>query len=214
MDLDHLLARIEGALDQDAYLTPANGLPIDEEGAVDEIRQLLHDPSVEADAVRRRIQQLDAAGRLARTTKLSALGVLAASPKVRDYAEAARLAGQQELAAWDEGGELLPSRLASVERHRGVLAFLMGRPSVALDWFGRALERQRTAENLGNVLAALLRLGEGGAALQLLDKARHQLPAAEIHALATRIDEDGDLVALRPHRPTPLRDRSGGLALG
>lgn len=214
MDLDRLLARIEGALDDDAYLTPSRPLPGDDRGALDEIRELLQDPQIEADAVRRRIQQIDAAGRLSRTTKLSALGVLAASPKVRDYAEASRLAGQQELVAWDEGGPLLTERLASVERHRGVLAFLMGRPAVALDWFVRSLERQRTAENLGNVLAALLRLGRGQEALALLDKARHQLPGSEVEALAVRIDEDGDLVALRPHRPSPLRSKDGRAAAG
>ncbi len=209
MDLEHLLSRIEGALDEGTYLTPTRSLPGDDLRAVEEIRLLIQDQSVEPDDVRRRIQQLDAAGRLSRPTKLSALGVLAASPKVRDYAEASRLAGQQELVAWDEGGELLEDRMASVERHRGVLAFLLGRPAVALEYFGRALERQRTAENLGNVLAALLRMGEGRRALRMLDKARHQLPGEEVDALADRIERDGDLVALRPHRPRPLRTAMG-----
>ena len=50
-----------------------------------------------------------------------------------------------------------------------MIAFLRGHDAVALDWFTRALERERSAENVGNVLAVLIRLGE-------LQEARELVP--------------------------------------
>lgn len=203
MDYERILGRIRATLDEGAYLTPSHRVPQDDRAALDEVGRLLHDDAIEGAEVRRRIQQLHGAGRLSRATKLSALCVLASSPKVRDFAEASRLAGQQELVALEEGGSERETRLASADRHRGVLAFLMGRPSVALDWFCRAFEREASAENLGNILAALLRLGDRDAALSLVGQASCQLEPDELAALGDRIAIDGDLAALRSHRPRP-----------
>jgi tetratricopeptide (TPR) repeat protein len=204
MDYDHILARIRATLDDGSYLTPIARVLEDDRAALEEVGRLLHDEDVEAHVVRCRIQQLHGAGRLTRTTKLSALGVLAASPKVRDFAEAARLAGQQEFVALEEGGDLRDARLASADRHRGVLAFLMGRPEVALDWFSHAFHREATAENLGNILAAMLRLQEADAAIELVRKAACQLSPEQFEALGQRIETDDDLAALRRHGAKPV----------
>lgn len=197
MDHRTTFRRIVEALDQGSYLTPTRGVPDDDRAAVAEVAELLHDDVVEPDRVRLRIHQLHAAGRLSHGTKLSALGVLAASPRVRDFAEASRLAGQQELVALDARGPDRDRQLASADRHRGVLAFLMGHPQVALDWFGRAFERERSAENLGNVLAALLKLGRLAEASSLYAQATCRLEPAVAEDLRARVRDDLDLAALR-----------------
>ena len=84
---------------------------------------------------------------------------------------------------------------------RGVLAFLRGHHSVALDHFTRALERQRTAENVGNVLAALLKLGEIEEAEEILAQVRRTLSPSMVSDLSRAIDTDPDLAALRGPEP-------------
>ena len=197
MSYEHILGRIRSTVAGNRYLMPTRGVPAGQQEAMAEVASLLNDPYVPADTVRRRIQQLHGSGRLDRPMKLSALGVLAASPRVRDYAEAARLAGQQELVALEEGGPHVDAYMASADRHRGVVAFLMGHPAVALDWFARALARHRSAENVGNVLAALVQLGDPDEARAILADVRDGWPEevrAEVEAL---IDADDDLRALR-----------------
>jgi tetratricopeptide (TPR) repeat protein len=193
----HLLGRIHQALQGGTYLTPTASVPTAQREALDEVRRLLDGPAADPDAARIRIQQLHASGRIDRVVKLSALGVVAAHPAVRDYAEAARLAGQQEIVALDAGGDGLPPRLASADRHRGVLAFLLGRYEVALTWFTSALERERSAENLCNVLSALLRLGDLEEARDLLSQVRCAFPAAVQVEVEETIERDEDLAALR-----------------
>ena len=95
------------------------------------------------------------------------------------------------------GGPRLPDNLASVDRHRGVLAFLQGHFGIALDYFSRAFERQHTAGNLANVLAALLRLGDTDEARELLDQVRSALNPLLISGLNELIDQDPDLALLR-----------------
>ena len=72
------------------------------------------------------------------------------------------------------------------------------RYEVALEWFTRALERERTAENLGNALSAMIRLGEQAEAEALLDRVRTWFPAHVSEALERRIETDDDLARLRP----------------
>jgi hypothetical protein len=128
---------------------------------------------------------------------LSALHVIAAHPAVADYAEAARLCGEQEVAALELGGPLLHANLASVDRHRGVLAFLLSQPSVALDHFTRALERQHNVENLGNVLCALVALDADDEAADLVARVRTNYPETFRAELDRRIQSDPDLALLR-----------------
>ena len=105
--------------------------------------------------------------------------------------------GLQEMAALEQRGPRLDANLASVERHRGVLAFVQGHPDVALDYFTRALERERTSENLGNVLCALARLGELDEAGAILAQARGALSFELVRQLDERIQTDPDLAVLR-----------------
>lgn len=191
-----LVARIRTAVSAGSYLAPTDRVPPAQRPWIEEIAGAMRSPDADPDRIRVRIQQLHATGRIDRPTKLSALSVLAASPLVRDYPEAARLASQQELAALDEGGPWMETRLASTARHRGVVTFLLGHHPTALECFTRALELERTPENVGNVLAVLLRLGELEDAWELTRDLRASLPREVWAQLAERIRTDEDLVRL------------------
>jgi tetratricopeptide (TPR) repeat protein len=116
---------------------------------------------------------------------------------VKDYGEAARLIAEKEVLALRMGGPELGGRLASVERHRGALSFLLGNYEQALDYFSRAFERQRSAGNLANVLNALIRLGDRDEAVELLAQVRGGLPAPLVRDLEQMILTDPDLATLR-----------------
>ena len=197
MEYRRILERIRTTVRQGSYLVPKPQPRGGQVEALHEVAALIAEPDMEPDAVRVRIHQLHAAGRLDRVMLLSALGVLAASPAVRDYAEAARLAGQQELVALEAGGPHVEAHRASADRHRGVLAYLLGRYEVALDWFARALEREATAENLGNVMSAMIRLGELQEARALQRRVSTWFPTEVAAELQQRIAVDDDLVRLR-----------------
>jgi len=107
------------------------------------------------------------------------------------------MVGAQELAALDAGGPRLAADLASVERHRGVLAYLVGRHEIALDYFSRALERERSADNLANVLAALAALDALDSARELLASIRAAYPQTIVERLQSLIEADDDLRLLR-----------------
>ncbi|MCB9687629.1 MAG: hypothetical protein H6735_21490 [Alphaproteobacteria bacterium] len=203
VDVRALVSRIRSAVTGGSYLAPADQVPPSMRRAIEAISEELARPDADADTIRVRIHQLEAAGRIDRPMKLSALSVLAASPLVRDYVEAARLASQQEFAALDEGGPWRDTYLASSARHRGVITFLLGHHGTALDWFTRALELERTPENVGNVLAALLALGEVEDAVELTSSMRASLPAEVWAALSERIERDADLVRLAEWLDTP-----------
>jgi tetratricopeptide (TPR) repeat protein len=197
VDYRSTLGRIRAAVRRGTYLVTNEGVPPAQRDALAEIAAAIAAPGCDPDAVRQRIQQLHASGRIDQVMKLSALGVLAASPHVGDYEEASRLAGQQELAALDHGGPSVDAYIASAHRHRGVVAYLLGHYAVALDWFTRALERERSAENLGNVLGALVRLGEHEEAHAMLDRVRTSFPTELRRAVESRVLEDDDLSPLR-----------------
>ncbi len=197
MDVRRILNRIRETVRQSPYLVPLGAAVGNQREALAPVVAAIADPEADPDEVRRRIHQLHAAGRIDRVMMLSALGVLAASPLVRDYSEAARLAGQQELVALDAEGELRPRYLASADRHRGVLAYLLGYYEIALDWFAQALERDPSAENLGNVLAAMIRLGRIDEAWELKDRVADHYPPQVVRQLVERIAADEDLVRIR-----------------
>jgi tetratricopeptide (TPR) repeat protein len=192
----HLLDRLHRAVQRgEVYLAPADALPERERSAALEIHRCLRDQG--ADAARELIQALFDANALGAVARVSALHVVAASPEVRDFAEAFRLADQQEFLALREDGSHLLAQLASADRHRGVVTFLMGHYEVALDWFSRAFERERTAENLGNVLATLLATGSRSEAAELLETVRESFPGRFAADLQARILADDDLRELR-----------------
>ena len=191
-----ILRRIRHAMRRGAYLVPTAAVPTAQREALAVVARGLAAEPVDPDELRARIDTLFVEGRIDAVMRLSALGVVAASPAVRDLREASRLAGQQELAALELGGPWRDAYLASADRHRGVIAFLAGRDVVALDWFAKALERQRSPENVGNVLAVLIRLGELAEAHELLVSLRGVLPAEVWADLQARIDTDDDLARM------------------
>jgi pentatricopeptide repeat protein len=197
MDHRSLLERIMHAVDRVAYLTPSHHVDPRQRDAMAEIGRAIQSPDFDPESVRRMARDYHEKGRIDQVMMLSALHVVAAHPRVQDWVEAARLVGEQEFAALEIGGPNLDANLASVERHRGVLAFLRGHHEMALDCFTRALERQRTPENLGNVLCALVRLGEVDDALALYAQMRRSLPASLVQELAGIVDRDPDLALLR-----------------
>ena len=197
MDYQAILDRILATADERAYLTPFSHVDSRFQGALAEVRTDLQSADFDPDRTRALVARLHDEGRLDRVHYFSALHVVAASPRVRDYAEAARLVAEQEMAALELGGPGLESNLASVDRHRGVLAFLRGQYEVALDYFTRSLERQRSAENLGNILCALIRLGEHDEATELLDQIRSSFPSDLVDELDSIIASDPDLIPLR-----------------
>lgn len=201
MGVRNILERLHGAIQNGGdYLVPTDDLPIAEREDARRISKTLEEEGPER--ARLMVEELYRSGAIDRVRQLSALHVIAASPRVRDYREALRLAGLQEFAALERGRDLERS-LASVDRHRGVVAFLMGRFSVALEDFTRALERERSPENLGNVLAALLALGDRDEAEGMFRTVLLRFPTEFAEALLRRVRDDEDL---RPLRTVDLRE--------
>ena len=196
MTYAHILDRIRASVgDDSAYLLPTERFTASEQTDLDHVvHTLIHEGHLQARAL---IQSLYEAGRIDAVLRLSALGVIAAHPIVRDYLEASRLASLQEFAALKLTSERRDTYIASAHRHRGVIAFCMGHYPVALDWFVMALERERSAENLGNILAALVASGDETAARELLQQVRQQFPDHVRAALEVRLSLDADLRALR-----------------
>lgn len=197
MDFQQLFSRILADVDEAAYFTPVEHIDASQRAAAAAIQEAMAAPEFDAESVRALVRRLADRGHIDTVMKLSALHVIACHPAVADYEEAARMVGEQEFAALEKGGPNLQANLASVDRHRGVLAFLKGHHEVALDYFARALERQRTAENVGNVLATLCAMGELEEAQALLEQVRGAFPKALVQDLEDSISRDPDLASLR-----------------
>lgn len=197
MNYEALLDRILRNVDAEAYLPLADVVDDDQRAALDELGRALQQPELDASALRARARQLHDQGAMDEVHLYSALHVIAAHPRVNELDVAAEMAARQEMAALRLGGARLQANLASVERHRGVIAWLQGNTDVALDYFSRAFERQRSAGNLANVLACLLRLGDEDDARDLLHQVRGAFPDALVRALDDMILRDPDLALLR-----------------
>ena len=197
MNYDTLYDRILRRVDRGAYLAYADAVPAEQQAAMAELGAYIQSPGFQPETGRELARRFHSEGRIDRLMYLSAMHVIAMSPAVKDYAEAGRLIADKELEAMKLGGPRLQENLASVDRHRGALAFLNGSYDVALDYFSRAFERQRSAGNLGNVLAALLRLGDVAEARELLVGIRSGLPDRIVRALDDMIQIDPDLALLR-----------------
>jgi len=197
MDYQAIYARILQTVDQRAYLTPTMHIDAAQRAAMQEIERTLQGPEFDVNEAREMAARYFRDGRIDRVMMLSALHVIACHPRVADWEEAARLVGEQEFAALEMGGPRLQDNLASVDRHRGVLAFLRGHFEVALDYFSRTLERQRSAENLQNILCTLLKLGEEDEAIALLAQIRRSFPSELVAEVDRSIKTDPDLALLR-----------------
>lgn len=196
MDYAAIFARIRSTVEERAYFTPALAVDPGQRRAMQQVQEMLAG-TFDVSEVRAHVRSLHQAGRIDRVMMLSALHVIACHPRVADWEEAARLVGEQEFAALELGGPRLQDNLASVERHRGVLAFLRGHYEVALEYFARALERQRSAENLQNILCCLLRLGDEDDARDLLERVRAGFPSDLVEAVDHAVQTDPDLALLR-----------------
>ncbi len=201
MSYHAIIERIRNSLNHGAYLVPTGHLEPSQRTVLDELAALIGTPGFEADEAREQVERWHLEGRIDPSMMYSALGVIAASPKVRDYRRAAQCASLQEMAALEIGGPDLDARLASVDRHRGVVAFLMGRYEVALECFARALERERSAENLSNVLSSLLKLGELEEARELFSRIRQAFPDHIRAGVEYAVMSDDDLLPLRDGPP-------------
>ena len=201
IDYQALLDRILDAVDQQAYFTPTARLDGGKGTVLPAFQAALTDPDFDPDEIRAYVHREFRAGRIDRVVLLSALHAVACHPKVGEWEEAARLAGEQELAALELGGPHLQANLASVDRHRGVLAFLRQHYDVALDYFARAFERERSAENLTNILCTMLRLGEEAEAWDLLREVRRAFPPHLVAEIDDSIARDPDLALLRTGDP-------------
>jgi hypothetical protein len=197
MDYQAIYARILQTVDQRAYQTPSVHVDPSQRAAMEELERCIQAPDFRVDDVRAQVRAAFRGGRIDRVMMLSALHVIACHPRVADWEEAARLVGEQEFAALEMGGSNLQSNLASVDRHRGVLAYLRGHYGVALDYFSRTLERQRSAENLQNILCTLLRLDEEAEAAALLAQIRRSFPSDLVEEIDRSIQNDPDLALLR-----------------
>ena len=198
MDYQTLLDRILDAVERKAYFTPTSHRKASKgERALPGLARMLATTGFDPDEVRAYIHAEFDAGNINRVLMLSGLHLVACHPSVAEWEEAARLAGEQELAALELGGPDLDQNLASVDRHRGVLAFLRGHYDVALDYFARAFERERSAENFTNILATMLRLGEEDEANDLLRDVEQAFPVPLIREIRANIENDPDLALLR-----------------
>jgi len=192
-----ILDRIFEQVAEEAYQTAVPAVSVEEGAALALIRDELKRPDWDPEQLRSMVRELQAAGRIRKTMMFSALHVIAAHPKVKDYGEAARMIADQEMAAWEENGPDLNIDLASVERHRAWLAFAMGRYEQALDYSSRALDRERSSTNLQNILCCLVRLGELDEASSLLVQIRRSYPSTLVAVLDAAIASDPDLALLR-----------------
>jgi tetratricopeptide (TPR) repeat protein len=197
MDYQAIYARILATVDQRAYLTPAMAVDAAQRASMHEIERVMQSGDFEARIARAMAVRYFDEGRIDKVMLLSALHVIACHPRVADWEEAARLVGQQEYAALEMGGPRLQDNLASVDRHRGVLAFIRGHYEVALDYFSRTLERQRSAENLQNILCTLLKLDEEDEAAELLAQIRRSFPHELVDEIDHAVQTDPDLALLR-----------------
>lgn len=197
MNIDLLLNRILSTVDQGAYLVPTASADPKYRPLLDELLNRLTSPETSYEEITRLAHMFFENGDLDEYHYYSLRHVIAAHPRFSRLNEAAEMVGLQEIAAWGAPDSARSERLASVDRHRGVLAFLHRQFDVALDYFTRALEREHSIENLGNVLCSLLRLGEIQDAQTIVRRATQRFPTDRSHALCVRIQQDPDLAALR-----------------
>ncbi len=197
MNYEELVHRILHRVEEQAYHLEHQDLDEDQVAAINIALRALQDPTQGPEIARAMALAFSEQGQIDKVNTLSLLHVIAASPQVADYAEASRLVAEQELAVLARGGPRLQQNLASVERHRGVLAFKLGRYDVALDYFSRAFERQHIPGNLANVLSALLRLGDVHEARDLHNQVLSAFPDAFTKELQRMIQSDPDLALLR-----------------
>jgi hypothetical protein len=203
MDFDEILGRVLRTVEGDAFMTPASGIEDPRERElVSRILEQLDPDGFDVEGVRAQVRRLQQSDQITLRRQAILLQTVAAHPAVRDLREVARQIGVEEYETLAEGGPLLARRLAVLDHHRAVLAWLMGRLEVALDLETRSVEATPGSDSLANILAILLRLGEEDRARELLARLRASFPTALVDDVERYIQQDPDLTLLRDVVPT------------
>ncbi len=202
MDFDQILGRVLRTVEHRSFVTPVEGIEdAAEREIVSGVLRALGQPGFDPDTVRAEIDALHRHGRIDRRRCVILLQTVSAHPSVGDLDRVARLIGEEEYEVLKEGGPKMASRLAVVDHHRAVLAYLLGRYEVALDLETRSAEIAPWSDSLANILAILIRLGEEGRARDLLLQIRGAFPPLITDSIDTYIRQDPDLELLRDLSP-------------
>ena len=202
VDFDALLDRVLGDVDRKAFVTPLDGIEDAEERALlAPIFDALGAGDLDVAGLRFQINALRERGHISPRRAVILLQTLAAHPEVEDTAELARLIGEEEHLVLAEGGPKMAARLAVVDHHRAVHAFLLGRYAQALDLETRSAAARPWGDSLANILILLLRLDEEGRARDTLRRMRRRFPRELVRQVERYITQDPDLALLRDELP-------------
>ena len=198
LDFDALLDRVLDAVDRKAFVTPTAGIDDpDEVRLIEPIFEALASPDVDIEALRTEVRSLSDDGLITPRRAVILLQTLAAHPACEDLRELGRLIGEEEHLVLSEGGPRLESRLAVVEHHRAVHAFLLGRYEHALELETRSAASRPWGDSLANILIILLRLDQEPRARALLQQMRRRFPLDLVRQVEQYIEQDPDLALLR-----------------
>lgn len=198
MDFDALLDRVLAAVDHKAFVTPMAGIddPV-EVALLEPVFAGLGDESPDIEGLRTLVRGLADAGRITQRRACILLQTIAAHPACEDLRELARLIGEEEHLVLEEGGPRQTARLAVVDHHRGVHAFLMGRYEYALELETRSASARPWGDSLANILIILLRLDQEARAADMLASIRRRFPLDLVRQVEGYIRQDPDLALLR-----------------
>ncbi len=203
-DFDALLDRVFSAVDHQAFVTPIAGIDDpDEVRLLEPIFEALGGPDVDIAGLRAQVRRLADDGLVTPRRAVILLQTLAAHPAGEDLRELARLIGEEEHLVLREGGPRMAARLAVVDHHRGVHAFLLGRYEHALELETRSAAARPWGDSLANILILLLRLDQEPRARALLAQIRGRFPMDLVRQVHGYISQDPDLALLRDDLAAP-----------
>ena len=214
MDFDALLDRVLTAVDAQAFVTPIAGIDDPEEvRLVEPFFAGLGAPEPDIEGLRAMVRELRGTGSITERRAVILLQTLAAHPSVEDLRELGRLVGEEEHLVLATGGPRMTARLAVVDHHRAVHAFLLGRYEVALELETRSAAARPWGDSLANILILLLRLDQEGRARALLQQIRRRFPLDLVRQVERYIHQDPDLALLRDQIaiPVEVREAPGGV---
>ena len=214
MDFDALLDRVLLAVDRKAFVTPTDGIDDpDEVRMLEPIFEALGAGGFDPDVLRGEIEVLRARGLVSDRRAVILQQTIAAHPEVEDLDGLSALIGREEHIVLAEGGPRLAARMAVVDHHRAVHAFLMGHLEIALDLETRSAAARPWGDSLANILIILLRLDQEHRARALLRQLRARFPRPLVAQVERYIHQDPDLALLRdavpPHASTTGPDPAG-----
>ena len=204
VDFDALLDRVLLAVDRKAFVTPTDGIDDpDEVRVLEPIFEVLGAGGFDVEILRAEVEVLRARALISERRAVILLQTIAAHPEVEDLDELARLIGKEEHIVLTEGGPRVQARMAVVDHHRAVHAFLMGHLEVALDLETRSAAARPWGDSLANILIILLRLDQEDRARSMLRRLRARFPRPLVAQVERYIHQDPDLALLRDAVPPP-----------